>query len=120
METQFHSILCFWNRHGLAPWGQSDVYIVSHLTAVDENAPINMDTRELSDCKWICPLELARTEKHALILKILEQSFGITKEHAETKDDDWRPKLNPSASVKRFDVQWPGRPKYPTYIAKKH
>lgn len=119
LETSFESVLSFWNRHYLAPWGQSDIYIVAKLEPVDASAPIKVDPLEISDCKWICMEEFASTQDHPLILRLLEHYFSITRDGATTSAADGD-NANFPQGFQRIDVQWPNRPLCPTYIAPSH
>ena len=114
VETKFDSVLSFWNRHHLPPWGQSDIYIVAKLEAVDSEAPIVIDPLEISESKWMCMEEFAATEEHPLILRLLERYFGITKDGRQANV----PASPDVSGFERIDVQWPNRPLCPTYIAK--
>ena len=125
LRTNFNSILCFWNRHHLEPWGQSDIYIVAHLTPADEATmhDFNMDPQEISACQWMDIDEFIRTEDHPLILKILQESVGVpvSEPESERSDSDSERALDvvdPAAKMERVEVQWPGRPRIPTYVAK--
>lgn len=126
IHTTFNSVLSFWNRHYLAPWGQSDIYVVAHLSPVDAMQPINMDPAELSACRWMGMEEFVSTENHPLILELLDHYYGLYK--ADDGSAAWRnnpvvsspppPQPQPKG-LQRVDIQWPKRPVCPTYLSKK-
>jgi len=65
IRSNFSSILCFWNRHGLT-WGQSDIYVVCRLEP--ENNEIRIDPSEIEDCVWMPLSDFVENEDHFIPL----------------------------------------------------
>lgn len=106
IHTEFASLLAFWHRHNLQPWGKSDIYVVCKLNALTEQ--ISADPEEISACKWM-PLEEWRAHDHPLISHISQRCF------APAGKDELS--VLSRAEIVEGSVQWPGREPYPTYTA---
>jgi len=106
VAASFESILGFWNRHGLQPWGQSDFYVVCQLRA--SNDAIQIDPVEVSSAEWQS-LEQVRSHSHPLMTHIISTLFS---------DDNGQlhEPLKPSAELIEGSVAWPNRPGFPTYM----
>ena len=49
IHTEFNSILCFWHRHGLKPFGnKSDIYVVCAMSPRPGQSALNIDDHEIS------------------------------------------------------------------------
>ena len=49
IHTEFDSILCFWHRHGLKPFGnKSDIYVVCAMSPRPGQSALDIDDHEIS------------------------------------------------------------------------
>eukprot|EP00808_Paulinella_micropora_P003660 g15873.t1 len=82
VRARFESLLCFWHRHDLKPWGQSDMYVVCLLATEErEGRPeFTLCQEEIDAAKWIGLDDYAAAggdHDHPLILTILHTLFNI-------------------------------------------
>ena len=105
------SVLGMWHRHGVQPWGKSDIYCVVRLEPLGPLA-IDADPEEISDCKWYDAAAFAAEERHPLITKVLAEVYGLR------RGDAVAVAFEPKCDFANLGVQWPGRDPYATYFPK--
>ncbi|KAH8071816.1 8-hydroxy-dADP phosphatase [Aureococcus anophagefferens] len=105
------SVLGMWHRHGVRPWGKSDIYCVVRLEPLGPLA-IDADPEEISDCKWYDAAAFAAEERHPLITKVLAEVYGLR------RGDAVAGAFEPKCDFANLGVQWPGRDPYATYFPK--
>lgn len=114
VRTAFRSVLAFWHRHGLI-WGQSDLYFVARLEALDSSRELHPQPCEISAARWMPLDEFVRTQEHPLILAIVRKLYAL-----ERREDEGAPagaeSNEPLVELLEEPVQFPGRPPYPTYF----
>jgi len=103
IETEFESILAFWHRHGVTPWGTSDVYVVCRLRPNSKTPEIRLDPSEISACEWVSMEDFLAREDHPLITKVIRKLY-----------DEGRTS-QPFGEIYEDGVAWPKREPYPTY-----
>ena len=106
------SVLGLWHRHGLAPWGKSDVYCVVRLEPVDGGAGLEprVDPDEISACRWYDVGAFQNDQDHPLIRKVLSEVYGV-------RPGDATPAVvAPRCEAPDLGVEWPGRDRYATYF----
>ena len=112
VQGEFQSVLGFWNKHDLSPWGQSDIYVVSHLTTEETDIP-NIDCNELSKARWMSIKQFIENENHPLVNPILQKYFNWDTVYLNKNKNKNKNKLG----LKRIDVNWQDhRGLCPTYI----
>mmetsp|Transcript_40907 Transcript_40907/g.80042 ORF Transcript_40907/g.80042 Transcript_40907/m.80042 type:complete len:367 (+) Transcript_40907:98-1198(+) len=128
VQCDYESMLTLWHRHGLAMHGISDIYVVALLKPRTESAAITTDPAEISDCRWMKVDKFLATQKHPLITRILETSYGLKKRDEGSGDDDAQyyadlvhavgggERLLPRIVMKEHDVRFGTRPAIPTYV----
>lgn len=70
VASRFEDVLAFRHQHGLT-FSKSDIYVVCHLSPVDENAVPLPDQEEVIDAQWIPLDDFAATTTHPLMLECI-------------------------------------------------
>ena len=115
VRCRFRSLLSFWHRHGLAPWGKSDLYYVARLDPASDTEQIVCDPEEISDATWMDVDEVLATQDHPLISAVLHRVYGLGDGRASSKGSS-TDGITPVVEMLEAGVQWPGREPYPTYF----
>jgi ADP-ribose pyrophosphatase YjhB (NUDIX family) len=85
----FNNVMVMRNQHNLS-FGKSDLYVVSHLTALDGHSTINIDTDEIDEAKWFNIHDWKSMTNHPINLEVIEQleSMVMIHDNGSTHDDD--------------------------------
>lgn len=146
VACEYESVLTLWHRHGLALHGISDIYVVCLLrpkVAAESDSSstsgisderkdrISVDPAEISDCCWMPVAEFMETQRHPLISRILDTTFGLNKKSTDvtTEGEGDRAyyedtvlkvsggmRLKPRVMMMEHDVQFGTRPPILTYV----
>lgn len=96
-------VLALWHRHSVGPFAKSDLYCVVRLEVKGLEA-IAIDDNEISQARWYDMQAFLREQDHPLVCKVIRELYADGRRHT------------PLCELVDLGVQWPNRPRYPTYF----